>query len=397
MKNRQTPDTGLVTSLVAVVVVLGIIVALAWSWSSGHGAAVLTRFGLLPAQVASASQAPPPAGQSQLASGAPPPESPSAPELLPESEPQLSESPDSTSLVGDPGADGTLIIANDDAGFVTGTIESAGLSTITEVDVRQTRSSDQFAESADPELSADPVVVADLAAEIEDGVAQPKDITYPLPAQTAELSVPPGNIAPEVEALLPAQTAASLLLGPGFARNFVATVDNLGRSFAPASRWPVSPTSGRFEFMERDGRTYIAPENHRRYASFVRLVETLDVPSMVDLYVRAYPQLQDAYAELGFPDAYFNDRLVEVVDLLLASPELDSPPEVTYTEVPNRKTPAIKPWTNYQFADPDLDALPAGQKIMIRVGPDNQRRLKTKLAELRQELLTRVLPGRAAP
>jgi len=39
--------------------------------------------------------------------------------------------------------------------------------------------------------------------------------------------------------------------------------------------------------------------------------------------------------------------------------------------------------------DPDLESLSAGQKILVRVGAVNQRRLKAKLAEFRQELVRR--------
>jgi len=44
-------------------------------------------------------------------------------------------------------------------------------------------------------------------------------------------------------------------------------------------------------------------------------------------------------------------------------------------------------------ADPELQALPAGQKMLIRMGPENQRRLQAKLAEVRKQL-TAAAPAR---
>ena len=41
----------------------------------------------------------------------------------------------------------------------------------------------------------------------------------------------------------------------------------------------------------------------------------------------------------------------------------------------------------YQFADPTWEALSVGQKLMIRVGPDNERTLKIKLHRIRALLL----------
>jgi hypothetical protein len=40
----------------------------------------------------------------------------------------------------------------------------------------------------------------------------------------------------------------------------------------------------------------------------------------------------------------------------------------------------------YQFADPNLEDLSAGQKIMIRLGSENAARIKARLRDVRREL-----------
>lgn len=236
------------------------------------------------------------------------------------------------------------------------------------------------------------VAISGMPDPAEGSDKQALAIAYPLPAMSADSTLESSDVVPALDDLLKPKAAAMFLQSTDFPHHFVATVDNLGRSFAPASRWPVNPAPNRFAFEEQDGRTYIAPDNYKRYVPLVQLASTLDTRTVIDLYVRMYPQLQAAYAELGLPKVYFNDRLIEVIDLLLASPEPSGPVEVEHTHVPNAPLP-LRPWVNYQFADPVLDSLAAGQKIMVRVGPDNERKLKAKLAELRAELLTRVLPG----
>jgi hypothetical protein len=37
----------------------------------------------------------------------------------------------------------------------------------------------------------------------------------------------------------------------------------------------------------------------------------------------------------------------------------------------------------YTFADPTLEARSAGQKLLIRMGPENEEAIKAKLTELR--------------
>ena len=168
-------------------------------------------------------------------------------------------------------------------------------------------------------------------------------------------------------------------------RRIVATVDNLGRSHAAAALWPVNPTPDRFQVLADGGVRTIAADNARRYAPFVALAEGVDTDRAVELYVRMYPLLQQAYEELGYPNRYFNDRLVQVIDGLLATPVPDGPIEVQLTEVKGPVRP-VRPWVRYEFADPALEALPAGQKVLLRMGPENARRLKAKLAEFRRAL-----------
>jgi len=50
-----------------------------------------------------------------------------------------------------------------------------------------------------------------------------------------------------------------------------------------------------------------------------------------------------------------------------------------------------RPWVHYEFADPELEALSAGQKLMVRVGPVNESRLKARLRAFRTALAAR--PG----
>jgi hypothetical protein len=41
----------------------------------------------------------------------------------------------------------------------------------------------------------------------------------------------------------------------------------------------------------------------------------------------------------------------------------------------------------FEFVDPNLAQLSAGQKILVRVGIDNELRLKAKLREIRKALV----------
>jgi hypothetical protein len=168
----------------------------------------------------------------------------------------------------------------------------------------------------------------------------------------------------------------------GFVRRFVSTVDNLGNETASVQQWPVGRTAGRFTV---DAAGAISPENAERYAPLLKFALAMDTTRAVGLYARLYPLFQQAYEELGFPGRYFNDRAIEVIDQLLATPDLPAPArvkQVVVTDAAGRTRAS----NLYQFEDPTLEARSAGQKIMLRIGPANTARVKAKLREIRQQI-----------
>jgi len=190
--------------------------------------------------------------------------------------------------------------------------------------------------------------------------------------------------------LLGREQVLSFLDMADFPRRLVATVDNLARGHAASRLWPVAPMPARFLVVEKGGTTTIAGGNADRYNAFVRFATSIDSASAVALYVRMYPLLQKAYEDLGYPGKYFNNRLVEVIDQLLQTPEPEALIELTLTRV---KGPIAEksPWLRYEYADPSMEARPAGQKILLRMGLRNSSALKVKLRDLRQRIAGRTI------
>ena len=214
-------------------------------------------------------------------------------------------------------------------------------------------------------------------------------IRYAVAEPAAPASSPamqPADIAPALADLLGRKVVANVLQTEDFARRLVATVDALGRDHASPLLWPVNPTNGRFSVDTRSGAAVISPDNGARYTPFVLLAEAIDMERAAALYAHMYPLLQRAYVELGYPRGYFNDRFVDVIDQLLQAPESDRPIPVRLTDVKG-PVPSTRPWVRYEYTDPALQSLTAGQKIMIRVGAVNERRLKARLREARARLV----------
>jgi hypothetical protein len=151
----------------------------------------------------------------------------------------------------------------------------------------------------------------------------------------------------------------------------VATIDNLPRESYAARLDPVKPMPGLPVTRGEGSGLVLAPENSARYAPFIHAMDAMDTQRLADVYRRFYPLFQQAYVELGYPNGYFNDRLVEVIDHLLDAPEVTGPVRL------------VVPHVLYEYADPDLQAMSSGRKVMVRMGLDNEKRVKAKLRELR--------------
>jgi Protein of unknown function (DUF3014) len=149
----------------------------------------------------------------------------------------------------------------------------------------------------------------------------------------------------------------------------------------------VATTPGRFSVQAGDGGEQIAAANAARYDNFVALATSVDPKRAAAMYRRHYALFQRAYQELGYPDRYFNDRLVAVIDQMLATPDPPTPPTLRLIEVKGPVAAgADRPWTRYEFTDPALEALPAGSKALLRMGPAHAQRVKAQLRALRAEI-----------
>jgi len=204
-------------------------------------------------------------------------------------------------------------------------------------------------------------------------------IQHPLPGGQAPASTAPlPSLADSDPALSDAlrQVAGpaavkDYLLPESIIRHLVVTIDNLPRQKVAVQKRPTSAAGGSFVADGDELHATLNPQNFARYQPMVAVIGKLDMRQVAAVYIRFYPLFQQAYQDLGYPNGYFNDRLVQVIDILLATPQ------------PTGPIALARPNVMYVFADPALEARPAGQKLLIRMGPDNAAVIKTKLDELR--------------
>ena len=169
------------------------------------------------------------------------------------------------------------------------------------------------------------------------------------------------------------ESLEEMLVSSGIIERIVATVDNLPRAHVAERIRPLGRLDGEFTVDGQDGSDefMISDTNYDRYDVLVGFLKDADLQQVADVYRRFYPLFQNAYVDLGYPNGYFNDRLVEVIDDLLATPDINEPVSL------------VQPHVLYEYSDPDLESLSSGQKMLLRMGSEHRSSVKQKLREFR--------------
>jgi hypothetical protein len=223
--------------------------------------------------------------------------------------------------------------------------------------------------------------------------AEPEPVpaeTTTAPAPTSEPATrPPPTAAPAPQIPLPplassdaevsaafsesfGQQAVSQYLNSGdIIRKLVVTIDSLGRPTLPLDKRVVAATPGLFVVAGPEDARYLSEDNYARYSPFVTQLTRADASTLVAVYRRYYPLMQEAYLELGYPDTNFETRVIEVIDHLLDTPNVAAPVDLT------------QPKVLYEYRDPVLEDRSSGQKILMRIGPEHATLVKAKLREIR--------------
>lgn len=234
-----------------------------------------------------------------------------------------------------------------------------------------------------PEAVAAPVAPEPPAEMAADAPAAP---VYPVPGAPAEgppqqtapdTPAPPGDPATDQAVRAAAadvfgeMPVEAFLIPERVIEKVVATVDSLDREPVPL-RFRAIREVPDVPVVEHDGgRLVLSSDNDERYRVLTEVLRNTSASSMAQLYLRYYPLMQEAYRDMGYPQGHFNDRVIAIIDHLLAAPQVEHPIELT------------RPKVLYAYADPELEALSSGQKIMVRIGPANATAAKARLRELR--------------
>lgn len=204
-------------------------------------------------------------------------------------------------------------------------------------------------------------------------VAVPQQPVQPLGGDAAPIVLPPLDQTDSVVRDLVKQITshprvAAWLATQGLIRNFVVVVSIVAARRTPAGQLRVLRPSAGFQVVERGGDLYIDPRSYERYDGLAAAAASIDPAGAARLYATLKPRIEEAYRDLGVPDTPFDRTLERAIVLLLETPMVDDPVQVE-----------PQGGIGYRFAAPDVEALRAAQKQLLRMGPRNVRTIQSSL------------------
>jgi len=232
---------------------------------------------------------------------------------------------------------------------------------------------------------------ADLPQQVVAPEREPPVPEPPLQPEEPEPEPIPLDASDEfVRGLLPTLTEhprlATWLVTDDLVRRFVVAVDNVADGSNPARHVPFMRPRNRIRTREDGSARRLDPAGYRRYDELARIVASLDVEGAVEIYRRLEPLLDEAYAELGYPDTPFAVAFRRAVVRVLETPEIPADPGV------------VPVASLFAHEDDRLEELPPAQKQLLLMGPDNLRTVQAAVRELAAAIgIPDLPPGPAAP
>jgi hypothetical protein len=163
---------------------------------------------------------------------------------------------------------------------------------------------------------------------------------------------------------------AAWLATDGLVRNFTVVVVNIAEGHTPAPQLRRLRPAGQFQIITRGNDTLIDPRSYDRYTSLAEATASMDPAGTARLYGGVKPLIDQAYAELGYPDIPFDRMLERAIVQLLETPVVEDPIRVNPKGI------------GWVYADARLEGLTGAQRQLLRLGARNQRIVQESLRKV---------------
>ena len=169
-----------------------------------------------------------------------------------------------------------------------------------------------------------------------------------------------------------------LMVTDDMIRRFVVFTDNFSQGTLAYEHTPLISPNAKFTAIEaqtENGTKWQWDESSaRRFSLYVDLLRSMDSEMLIQWYVELKPLIDQAYGELGYPDAEFTEVLHSAITKVLDM------------EIPKAQPELVRPSVMYKYKDESLESLDDAEKLLLRLGKENLLVIKSVLLEINEKL-----------
>lgn len=248
----------------------------------------------------------------------------------------------------------------------------------------------------------------DIGGNNDNSMEPPTDLVAPLQQVEPELEIVTEAIEPEIvleepeviavepEIILPTldesdswfstklptitwrKELLKLMVTDDMIRRFVVFTDNFSQGSLAYAHSPLVEPNAKFTALEAEnnnGKNWQWDENSaQRFSQYVDLLRSMDSEMLIQWYVELKPLIDQAYAELGYPDDDFTDVLHNAITKVLDM------------EIPKVQPELERPSVMYKYKDQSLESLDDAEKLLLRLGKENLLVIKSIMLEINEKL-----------
>lgn len=164
-----------------------------------------------------------------------------------------------------------------------------------------------------------------------------------------------------------------LVVDDDLVRRAVVFTENLAEGKVAKKHHFLKQPQDKFTVLD-GAKVVVDPTSFKRYDKYVELFTTIEDEQLISLINDFKPLIEEAYDEIGLSDVVFEERLKLAFEQLIDTPEVPM------------NTPLVSQSVTYQYAQAEYESLSDAQKQLLRMGPENSAKLKSKLKRLISKL-----------
>ncbi|MBF7074475.1 DUF3014 domain-containing protein [Glaciecola sp. MH2013] len=167
---------------------------------------------------------------------------------------------------------------------------------------------------------------------------------------------------------------AQYLVSEDLLQKFVINVNNIANAEMSPTHSLLNEPEDEFRVYQQADRDWIDAASFKRYNAYVDALASMDAEDLIALLDTYRPTIESKFSEISMPGSSFNSTLLSAINELLDTPIVPLPIEVYSDSV------------MYKYKDEKLENLSGPQKQILRTGPENTRKIKQVLRDLRDAL-----------